>query len=89
MHVHVCMCVAIASTVADASCTTYVNKTREMNASYSCAAGDTPLGFQCITMTYPERTTDINDYPCFTVGNVAGRHIEVIVCIQILNMHPF
>jgi len=57
----------------------YMENPTEMSPDYSCADGDTPLGFQCISMTYPELTTDINDYPCFTVNNVTGRHIEVLV----------
>ena len=42
-------------------------------------SGGTPLGFQCISMTYPELTMDINRYPCYTVYNVTGRHIKVLV----------
>ena len=72
---------AVVSTVVDAQCSVTYNfsKPMQMNSEFSCAAGDTPLGFECITMTYPELTTDINDYPCFIVNNVTGRHIEVLV----------
>ena len=64
-------------------CTPYVNQTMQMipanGRSFRC--GETPLGFQCETMTYPELTTDINDYPCFTLSDVQGRHIEVLVSV--------
>ena len=69
----------IGTGVVDAS-TRYVNRTRQMSYSPdSCANGDTPLGFQCITMPNPEETNDINDFPCYTVENVSGRHIGVLV----------
>ena len=60
----------------------YRNRTRETDPMYSCPDGDTPLGFQCISMTYPELTTNIDKYPCYTVENVAGRYIEVLVSIH-------
>ena len=69
----------IATAVVDAS-TRYVNRTRKMSYSRdSCANGDTPLGFECITMPNPEESRDINRFPCYTVENVSGRHIEVLV----------
>ena len=58
---------------------TYMENPTEMSPDYSCAARDTPLGFQCIMMTSPGLTTDINDYPCFIVNDVTGRYIEVLV----------
>ena len=66
------------TSVVDASIL-YVNQTRETNPIYSCAAGDTPLGYQCITLPNPEEVRDINLFPCLRVENVAGRHIEVLV----------
>ena len=73
----------VASTVVNAQCDPYVVQPRQNFTNYTCTIGDTsggtPLGFQCIEMTYPEFTADINDYPCRTVNDVAGRHIEVLV----------
>ena len=75
----------VASTVVDAQCPVYVEQPMQMFERYNftCTpddtSGGTPLGFQCIEMTYPELTMDINEYPCFTVNDVAGRHIEVLV----------
>ena len=71
----------MAVAMADACPTYNFNTPIQRLSNFSCAAGDTPLGFQCITMTYPELTTDINEYPCFTVEapNIDGRHIEVLV----------
>ena len=78
---------AVVSTMVDACSVIYNFGTpRQTNSEFSCAAGDTPLGFHCITMTYPELTTDINEYPCFEVKNVNGRHIEVLV--SKLSMEP-
>ena len=79
---------AVASTVVDACSDVYNFSTPVQRLSnFSCAAGDTPLGFQCIEMTYPEFTTDINKYPCFTVNNVSGRHIEVLVSALNMDMY--
>ena len=62
-------------------CVNYVNRTMQMEPAdgrrFRC--GETPLGFECETMTYPELTTNINEYPCFIVSNVQGKHIEVLV----------
>ena len=64
-------------------CDVYQSQPKDMSADYTCTpdstSGGTPLGFQCTEMTYPELTTDINNYPCFTVNGVSGRHIEVLV----------
>ena len=55
----------------------------QMFTNYTCTpdstSGGTPLGFQCTEMTYPELTTDINEYPYFIVNGVSGRYIEVLV----------
>lgn len=75
----VIMYIHIATGVVDAS-SRYINRTRQMSySSDSCANGDTPLGFQCITMPNPEETRNINHFPCYRVENVSGRHIEVLV----------
>ena len=78
---------AVASTVVDACSDYNFNTPMQNNSNFSCAAGDTPLGFQCIEMTYRELTTDINKYPCFTVNNVSGRHIEVLVSALNMDMY--
>ena len=61
----------------------YQSQPMQMFTNYTCTpdntSGGTPLGFQCTEMTYPELTTDINEYPHFRVNNVSGRHIEVLV----------
>ena len=78
----------VAISVVNAQCDPYMEQPwQNATRRYDCIVGgtrpnttvDTPLGFQCVEMTYPEDTMDINDYPCRTVDNVAGRHIEVLV----------
>ena len=79
-----------ALTVVDAQCPVYMTQPIQNFTNFTCtirdASGGTPLGFQCIEMTYPELTMDIDDYPCYTVNDVAGRHIEVLV--SKLDMDP-
>ena len=71
------------SSVGADVCDTYESQPMQNFTNFTCApndtSGGTPLGFQCISMTYPELTMDINRYPCYTVYNVTGRHIEVLV----------
>ena len=65
------------------ACDAYESQPMQMFTNYTCTlndtSGGTPLGFQCISMTYPGLTMDINQYPCYTVYNVTGRHVEVLV----------
>lgn len=77
----------VASTAVDACMEYNFNKPIQRNSMFSCVPEDTPLGFECITMTYPELTQDIDNYPCFTVNNVSGRHIEVLVSELSMHMH--
>ena len=62
----------------------------QMLKNYICTpndtSGGTPLGFQCINMTYPGLTMDITQYPCYTLYNVSRRHIEVLVSKLDINM---
>ena len=89
MHAWLSHFYIVVSTVIDA-CDTYWPLPLQNFTDYTCTirdtSGGTPLGFKCIEMTYPELTMNIDDYPCYTVNNVAGRHIEVLV--SKLDMDP-